>query len=156
MEQYISEIVYWHWFIFAIVLLVLEMLISGFFFLWLGAAAISVGAILAFRTDMGWEQQGLVFAVLSIVYLVGFKYWRSGRDIDPDQSTLNKRGHQYIGRVLLLKEALVNGRGRASVDDGVWQVRSEDESDIEAGQDVEVTDVIRTTLIIKKQSTQEE
>lgn len=156
MEQLISEIVYWHWFIFAVILLVLEMLISGFFFLWLGAAATSVGAILFFRPDMGWDQQGLIFAVLSIAYLVGFKLLRRGRDGDADLSTLNQRGHQYIGRVMSLKEALVNGRGRVPVDDSVWQVRTEDETDIEAGLNVEVVDVIRTTLIIKKQDTQED
>ena len=132
-------------------MLVLEVTISGFFFLWFGAAAISIGAILAFRPDTSWEVQGISFAVLSIIYLLAFKFWRSGRHINTDQTTLNQRGHQYIGRVLQLKEDLVNGRGRAPVDDGVWQVRSEDESDISAGQNIEVIDVIRTTLIIKKQ-----
>jgi hypothetical protein len=65
------QVDFWHWLVLSGVLLIVEVLVSGFFFLWLAAAAALVGLTmwLAFPA-MGWEYQILLFAVVSVASIV--------------------------------------------------------------------------------------
>jgi hypothetical protein len=55
-----EHINYWHWFIAAVVLIVLEVFAPGAFFLWLGVAAGTVGLVLVVLPSTGWETQFLL------------------------------------------------------------------------------------------------
>src|SRR5260221_12842354 len=55
----------WDWFIAGGLLLVLEVLAPGVFMLWLGLAAMLVGAISMF-VDWNWQAQFLAFAGFSV------------------------------------------------------------------------------------------
>ncbi|CAK0753898.1 inner membrane protein [Azospirillaceae bacterium] len=52
-----------------------------------------------------------------------------------DRPTLNRRGQQYVGQLVILESAIVNGRGRAFVGDTLWTVEG---SDRPVGQTVRV------------------
>lgn len=144
----LKELVFWHWFILLGIFLVLELMVPGFFFIWLAAAAGTVGALMFFMPDMGWEAQFIVFALISIVSVSAFRIWQRKHPTVSDDPLLNNRGAQYIGRVLVLDEELTNGRGRARLDDTVWQVRSSDGEDLPAGSKVRVSGVEGASLVV--------
>jgi membrane protein implicated in regulation of membrane protease activity len=94
---------------------------------------------------MGWEMQLLLFSVLSVVSVVG---WKKLRPVPPatDQPTLNRRGEAYVGRQFTLQEPIVNGIGKLRVDDTIWRVSGPDAA---VGRTVRVTGVDGTTLKVE-------
>lgn len=127
MESIYMNLEFWHWLTFAVVLIILEMLSPGAFFLWLGIAAGCVGIVLYVRPELSWQLQLIVFAVLSVASIAT---WRLTRAFFPPQEAevpnLNQRANQYIGRTFTLIEPIVNGVGKIRVDDSTWRVRGED------------------------------
>jgi len=53
MELFVAD--FWHWWIVAVVLIILEMLAPTFFALWLGIAAFITGSAVYFMPEMLWE-----------------------------------------------------------------------------------------------------
>ncbi len=124
--SWLSQIDYWHWLVLGIVLVVLEVLSPGVYFLWLGIAAIVVGGILYGLPDMTWQMQLVLFAVFSVVSIALARILLQRHPIESDEPALNRRGEQYIGRVLTLSEPIENGVGRVKVDDTIWRVEGPD------------------------------
>lgn len=148
--QFSGELRFWHWWILGVVLLGLEIVVPGTFFLWMGVAAGVVGVILLFAENFAWQNQILVFAVLSIVAVVGWRFWLRRHPIETEDPTLNVRGAQYVGRVLTLAEPLVDGVGKARVGDTLWRVTTRDDLDLPAGARVRVAGVEGATLVVEK------
>jgi membrane protein implicated in regulation of membrane protease activity len=117
---------FWHWWILALVLIIVEVLVPGTFFLWMGAAALVLGVLAWLMPAMSWELQLMLFAVLSLVSIVGWRAWQRRHPEVTDQPTLNRRGEQYIGRVFELETAIENGYGKVRVGDSLWRVRGDD------------------------------
>ena len=65
---------FWHWWILAAIFAGIEILAPGVFFIWLGAAAAVTGVIAFVIPSLGWEIEALLFAVLAVLSIVG---WRS-------------------------------------------------------------------------------
>jgi membrane protein implicated in regulation of membrane protease activity len=125
----------WSWWVLGLILLGVEVLLPGFFFLWFGIAAILIGAS-ALLIDWPWQLQMLGFIVLSVVVaLIGRRFAGNvnGQSADPH---LNLRAQRLTGRTFILSEPIVEGRGRMRVDDTVWQVYG---PDTPAGARVTVT-----------------
>lgn len=140
------EFDYWHWLVAALGLMVLEILASSTFFLWMGLAAMAVGGLLWLFPGMGWEIQIILFAVFSITAIgLGRRYVKK-HPIETDRPTLNVRGAQSLGRVLTLDHAIVNGVGRARMDDTIWKVLG---PDLPTGTRVEVIGVEGSSLRVK-------
>jgi len=131
-------ITYWHWWIFACILLVVEMLAPGVFFLWLGIAAGIVGGLLLFTPGLSLAWQAALFAALSVISVVGWRIYLSKYPPQNDQPLLNHRGQQYLGRVFTVTEPIRNGYGRAKVGDSIWKIAGPDCS---AGTQVKVISV---------------
>jgi membrane protein implicated in regulation of membrane protease activity len=138
MTEWLEHIVFWHWWILAGLLLILELTAPAFFFLWLGIAAAAVGLILLVFKDIPLETQLVLFGVASIVAVLAWRKYRETRPVTTDQPNLNRRGHQYIGRVFSLDAAIVNGVGKVTVDDSTWKVKG---PDLAAGTHVKVTGI---------------
>ncbi|MCP5230807.1 MAG: NfeD family protein [Zoogloeaceae bacterium] len=117
---------YWHWWILGVALVILEAFAPGAFFVWMGAAAIVVGFLLWLIPAMGWEIQFLIFALLSVSAIVGWRMWFKRHPEETDQPSLNRRGEQYIGRSFTLETAIENGVGRIRVGDSQWRVIGDD------------------------------
>jgi membrane protein implicated in regulation of membrane protease activity len=128
----------WFWWILAGILLVGEMLMPGFFLLWLAAAAALTGAIdLVF--GLGWQGEVITFAALSLLLvLITWKWVMESRRMKSDQPTLNLRHHAYVGRVVPLAQAIVNGSGKVRIDDALWDV---DGPDLPQGAKVRISGV---------------
>lgn len=117
---------FWYWWAFALALLVAEMLTPGFFFLWLAISAFVTGGMLLAVPTLSLEIQAIVFAVLSVLSIVGWQRYAKSHPSESDQPLLNYRGAQYIGRVFNLYEPIINGQGKIKVDDSIWKVQGPD------------------------------
>ena len=127
--DFISEIQFWHWFIAAIILITLEMVVlPAVFFLWMGIAAGVVGMLLMMMPDLSFILQIMLFTVISVISLVIHKRYLKNNPQTTDEPTLNRRGEQYVGRTFTLHEAIVNGVGKIKVDDSTWKVMGDDMS----------------------------
>jgi len=125
------------WFIAGLALLLLEVFAPGAFLLWFGIAALLVGSAVWLIPILPWQVQIVAFALLSMGSLVGYRAWRQRVPARPvDQPLLNKRVAQMIGRVFVLDQAIVNGRGKIKVGDALWTVVG---SDLGVGSKVRVT-----------------
>jgi membrane protein implicated in regulation of membrane protease activity len=137
MMDFLAQLTIWHWLILATAMLILEAFAPGAIFLWLGVAAGCTG-VLMWLIPMGWQVQLSLFSVLSIASALGWRYYRGKNPSVSDQPTLNRRGHQYVGRVFTLEHAIVNGVGKVRVDDSTWKISG---PDLGAGTSVKVVDV---------------
>lgn len=146
MIVFLSALEFWHWWIAAVLLIILEVLAPGAFFLWMGISAGIVGTILLIAPSVTWEAQLFVFTVLSVASVIAWRIYLKKNPIQTDAPTLNRRGEQYVGRVFVLSEAIVNGVGKIKVDDTLWKVNGKDTV---AGKSVRVTAVDGVVLQVK-------
>ena len=126
METFFASVDYWHWWILAGILLIIEVAAPSFFFLWLSVAAGITGLALLAVPDLGWEYQILLFSGLSIISLTLFKRYQHAHPVTTDQPALNRRGEQYIGRTFTLEEPISNHTGVIRVDDSTWRITGAD------------------------------
>jgi len=141
-----EHVVFWHWWILAGVLLILELTSPVFFFLWVGIAAAAVGVLLLVFPSLTLELQLVLFGVLSIIAVAAWRKYREAHPQDSDQPLLNQRGRQYTGRNFTLEEPIVNGVGKVEVDDSTWRVRG---PDLPVGTVVRVTDVDGVVFVVE-------
>lgn len=146
--QMLSDLVHQYgpslWFVAAVVLLVLETVVPGVHFLWFGVAAALTGGIVLVA-PMAWQWQLVVFSLLSVLTVFLARRSGSAGNATSDQPVLNIRGAQYIGRVVVVEEAIRNGRGKVRVGDTIWAAQGEDTN---VGAKVEVTGVNGTVLVV--------
>lgn len=143
---WLSSMAYWHWLVFALVLIMFEMVVPVTYFLWMGVAAFVVGVIMLAVPQLSFFLQIVIFTVLAVVSLVVHKRYLKANPPVSDAPALNRRGEQYVGRVFTLEEAIVNGVGKVKVDDTSWKVSGED---MAAGSKIKVVGVDSTTLLVE-------
>jgi membrane protein implicated in regulation of membrane protease activity len=141
------EIEFWHWLILAAALAGIEILTPGFFFIWLGGAALITSVVALVAPGLTWENQVLIFALLSAVSVLGWYRFRHSLVIKSDDMTLNRRGEQLLGRNATLSEPIVNGRGQIKIDDTVWRCEGED---LAAGTKVKVVALRGAIVSVEK------
>lgn len=146
MDDWLQHIVFWHWWILAGLLLILELTAPAFFFLWLGITAAAVGMILLVFPGLSLETQLVLFGVASVVAIFMWRKYRESRPIVTDQPHLNRRGHQYIGREFTLTAPIKNGEGKVTVDDSTWRVKG---VNMAAGTTVKVTGIEGVIFVVE-------
>ncbi len=142
-----SVVAHYGWWLLALILIAVEMIVPGFFMLWIGIAAVALGLILLALPDLSFLVQAGLFALLALISC--YCYWRFVRRIadgPSDQPLLNRRAEQYIGRRYVLETAIVNGNGKARVGDSLWLVEG---PELPAGAAVEVVAVDGATLKVR-------
>ena len=117
---------FWHWWIFAVALVIIEILAPTFFALWLAIAAFVTGLALLLMPELQWQTQVLMFAVLSVISIIAWRRYYSINPIETDQPMLNRRGEQYIGRTITLTIPIEDGHGKVQVDDSTWKIEGRD------------------------------
>ncbi|EOZ9389723.1 NfeD family protein [Enterobacter cancerogenus] len=129
-------------------LLAAEMLGGNGYLLWSGVAAVITGLVV-WLLPVGWEGQGVLFAVLTLVAAWLWWRWLNKRvsEQKPADAHLNQRGQQIVGRRFTLDTTLVNGRGHMRVGDSSWPVVADE--DLTAGTQVEVMAVEGITLRVR-------
>jgi hypothetical protein len=117
---------FWHWWVLGVGLIIIEILLPTFFALWMGIAAFVTGLFLFFLPDLSWQYQLLIFALLSIVSILVWRQYYREHPLLSDQPNLNKRGEQYIGRIITLQTPIVDGVGKIKLDDSTWKIQGND------------------------------
>ncbi|MFA5955450.1 NfeD family protein [Hyphomicrobium sp.] len=136
----------WLWFALAVTLLVLESIVPGVHFVWFGLSAAIVGVI-ALAAPIGWEWQLIAFALIALAVVFWVRQKSREESAKPDVPGLNERGTQYVGRVVTIEDAIVNGRGKVRVGDTVWVAEGEDGP---KGANVKVTGTDGTVLVVSR------
>ena len=136
----IRELGGWSWVILGLILLGLEILAPGIFFLWPGAAALAIGAISLVVWGAGadlwtWQVQVLGFLVLSVVLAYAGRSWLVRNEKDSDEPLLNNRVAQLVGRTATLDEPIADGVGHVRLGDTLWRVKG---PDLPAGEKVRI------------------
>lgn len=81
----------------------------------------------------------MLFALLSVGSIVAWRLWLRRHPTHTDDPLLNRRGHQYVGRVFTLDAPVINGHGKIRVDDSTWKILVE--QDCPAGTRLRVVGV---------------
>ncbi|HEY6335820.1 MAG TPA: NfeD family protein [Alphaproteobacteria bacterium] len=143
--NFFASLQFWHWWVLGALLLALEAMAPGAIFLWLGISAAIVGLILLAFSGISVVAQVVVFALLSLVTVFGWRTYLHWRPVRTDDRHLNRRGEQYVGREFTLAEPILNGKGRVRIDDTQWRIEGPSTA---AGATVRVTAVNGTVLVV--------
>ena len=140
----------WSWLAFGAILLIAEILVPGIFLIWIGMAAAATGLLSLALWETSWwvwEVQLVVFAALSVLFVLVGRRWLLARGLQTDEPSLNNRGQSLVGRTAVLREPIAEGKGRIHIDDSVWVI---DGPDCEAGTRVRVTQAHGRVLVVEK------
>lgn len=130
---------FWHWWALALLLGGLEMFLPGAAFLWVGGAAALTGLVVFVAPGLTESVQLMLFGALAVVAFLASRRFARPDAPDDGNSTLNRRGEQYLGQWLVLETPLSNGHGRARLGDSSWPVLGDGE--LPAGTKVKVVGV---------------
>ena len=145
----VTQLMWWHWWVIGALLAILEMVMPGTMLIFFAAAAGVVGLVALLVPALPWQVAVLIFGFLSIGTIFAWKQYekRNPKVVETDHPTLNRRADQYVGRTVTLHEAIVNGQGKAKVDDGVWRVTG---PDLPVGANVKVVAADGAFLRVEK------
>ena len=106
------EVVFWHWWSLGAILLIVELLVPGMFFIWMGESAFVVGAVLWLLPGIDFEHQVILFSVLSVLSVAVFRRYLQRRPIQSDRPLLNQRTAQYVVACSLCRSPSSTDAGR--------------------------------------------
>ena len=124
----------WAWLVIGLVMLALELVVPGGYFLWLGSAAIVTG-LLAFLGPITWPWQITIFGALALIIVIAWTWLTRNRKPTSDQPFLNRRAERYVGHEGIIDEPIKDGSGRLILDDTIWRIVG---PDLAAGRKVRV------------------
>ena len=132
--DFIEDLGAWAWWVGGAILLAIEIIAPGNVFVWFGIAAVLTG-VAALVTDIAWQWELVLFAVLSLVLVIIGRSWfaRPGASEEP---LLNERATRLVGQSYVLGEPIVDGNGRVRIDDTLWRITG---PDVPSGTRVRIT-----------------
>ena len=146
MDQIFPILGHWVWWVAAGVLLILELMAPGVFFIWLAIAA-AVTGLVDVVFDLSWQFELLLFAVASAVSVYGGRgLVKRESQADVEHPHLNRRNLGYVGRSFTLEEAIVDGRGKLNIEGTLWEIAG---PDLPAGKRVKVTGTDGMKLVVE-------
>jgi membrane protein implicated in regulation of membrane protease activity len=144
---WLDDLTFWHWMVLGAVLIVIELLAPGIWFLWLGLGAVATGLLVLFLTDLSWQIQAVIFSGFSIVSVIIGRMIMQQTKQSEDHPMLNRRAAQYMGRTFVLEADTKQGYGDVRIGDSIWRVQLTDPSvELNAGAKVIVSGVDGATL----------
>ena len=91
------ELVYWHWIVLGIVLMLAEIFIGSFFIFWFGAAAVVVGLSLTIAPSISASTQLIFWTLLSLVFAVA--WFRFLKPLSKDVTKAGLSREALIGEI---------------------------------------------------------
>lgn len=141
-----DNLLFWHWWVFAIVLVILEVFSPGAFFMWLGAAAGVTGLVLLILPELSWQIQFIIFAVTSIAAILVGRTFFNRKSANTDDPTLSQLEAELMGKVYEVEKPIRNGSGRVKVGESTWSAQG---PDCKAGESVKVIGVKGAVLLVE-------
>lgn len=135
------------WMIIAIILIGFEFMVPGIYFMWVGFAALLLSGITFFFPNISLAFQLLLFSVFAVAMVYAGKKYLMEKTDPSDDSTLNLRGRQYIGRTYEVAVAFKNGKGKIKVEDTLWTAIGP--KSLAVGESVKVVDIDGTRLMVE-------
>ena len=160
MDIFQQTVAYWHWIVFGLVLITIELFAPIFVTLWLGVAAIIIGILLTIIT-IGLGVQLFIWAVLSGIFILSWHRFISPKLRDQTRAGLAKEAIEgQVGIVIAYSPSHNNGQLRFPAPilgndewDFIYLDNKDDNSDETAplaqGDKVTVTDVAGNRLVVK-------
>ena len=141
------EMLYWHWIVLGILLVLFELIIPSFTAMWFGLAAIVVGAFLWFQPELSGSMQVLFWAVLSgLLTLFWFRIFKPKKR---SHHALREEVEGELGLVVSPASPTRPGVVRFSsplLEEDEWLFSSDDA--LEIGQQVIVMNVENNVLVV--------
>lgn len=135
----------WNWLVLAVILVILETIVPGVHFVWFGMAATIVG-IIALATEIDWQWQLVIFGLLSFATALLVRRYVTPQAAPSDQPGLNERGSYYVDRIVVVEDAIENGRGRVRLGDTLWAAEG---PDLPVGASARVTKLEGTVVVVE-------
>jgi inner membrane protein len=111
---------------------------GGFFIIFFGLGAVTVGVLTRFDVTTTWWTQWLLFTVLSVIYLLLFRNRLLARFQNPPASTVDS----FVGALAIAKDAVQPGAvGRVEVRGSSWSARNTSALTLEVGQRCRIVSV---------------
>ena len=146
------KIIFWHWLILGMILMMCEIFIPSFTIFWFGLGAIATGICLWIMPNISLTFQIFLWTITSCVFT--YLWFKHFKPLMKDRTYAGISREAILGqRGLVIKAPVEKSRGvlRFTV-----PVLGSDEweficnTEIKIGESVEVTDVSGNTLIVKK------
>lgn len=132
----LESITFWHWIIFAALLLMAEILGAAGYLIGMSLAALCVSGVVYLGLITDWRLEFLLFAVLALIAsAITFQFFIKQSNEDP-ATIINNRAGQLIGRRFVLTSAITNGVGQIQVGDTYWKLLAD--NDLQSETPVEV------------------
>jgi len=146
------DVLYWHWLIFGMLLMMLEIFLPSFTALWFGIGGILVGLLLLIVPGMALGIQILLWAVFSAI--LTFIWFRFLGPINPDRKESRLSREAVVGETGQVIQAPMDEK-RGVVRFATPKLGSEEwsficEEPVTVGDRVRVTDVMGNALIVTK------
>lgn len=147
-----TDILYWHWILLGIALLILEIFLPTFTALWFGAAAVVIGVVKLVFPSMPINVAMLSWAGLSILLTwLWFKYVKP-LSVDKTKAGLSREAILgEVGQVLLVPTEERKGNLRFSapiLGSDEWEFICD--THLQVGDRVRVIDVLGNSLVVTK------
>ncbi|WP_333839379.1 NfeD family protein [Novosphingobium sp.] len=136
----------WLWAAAGLVLAIAEMLVPGYFLIWLAAAALAT-ALLTGALGLGLEAGAVTFAVLALAAVAAGRAVMARRGGAGGEQSLNNRAAQVVGQAVVVTQAISEGQGRVRLGDSEWLARG---SDAPVGTSMRVTALEGTVLVVAR------
>lgn len=110
----------WSWWVLGLVLLAAELVLPGFFLIWVGLAGIIVGALSLLFWDSAfwvWQVQWLIFAASAVIVTLLGRHYVYNNSQATDEPFLNQRSASLVGRTATLAEPIIEGAAAS-----VWRI----------------------------------
>ncbi len=147
-----TNILYWHWIVFGLLLITIELLIPVFVVLWLGVAGILVG-ILSLLLPIGFSIEMVLWVVFSTAFLLLWHKYVSPKITNQTFAGLSKEA--MVGQIgMVIRYSEQQGRGTLKfpapiVGNDEWEFIYS--GALQNGDKVQVTDISGNSLIVKSQ-----
>ncbi len=146
------ELLYWHWIVIGIALMLMEIFIGSFFIFWFGAAAVAVGLILLVTPNVALVAQLLIWGALSTGFAVAWFKFLKPLSKDRTKAGLSREALLgEIGQVLSPPNGDSKGMLRFPaplLGNDEWLIISQDQ--LQIGDRASVIDLSGNSLIVKK------
>ncbi|MGL4439333.1 MAG: NfeD family protein [Bosea sp. (in: a-proteobacteria)] len=137
----------WIWIIAGLLMMGIELLAPGLFFIWLGLAALATGLTVAVF-DLGWAPAAMLFTAFAVASVFGGRALMRANGSEPEAAAnLNALSRNLIGQTIRLDDAIQNGKGRIRIGDTVWQAFGEDAA---AGDKVRIVRLDGSSLVVER------
>lgn len=146
------ELIYWHWIVLGIALMLAEMFFASFFILWFGASAVIIGLFLLLFPALSPAWQIFLWSILSCA--LAFAWFKYLKPLSIDKTKAGLARESIVGEIgLVLSAPQGEQRGTLRFPAPIlgtdeWLFISQDA--LAVGDRVRVVDVSGNTLIVHK------